>query len=176
MTPHRRLAVVALIVAMTVVACDYSPTEPGPGGPANPTFRATLSSANEVPAVTNAEAGASGVMNVTINATRDAAGTLTAATFDFSGTLTGFPAGTAITAAHIHTGATGVIGGFVVNLALSPGEITLSNGSGTIVKNGVTASLDTVNQIIANPAGFYFNAHTALNGGGAVRGQLVRTN
>jgi hypothetical protein len=29
-------------------------------------------------------------------------------------------------------------------------------------------------QIIDNPAGYYFNVHTALNPGGAVRGQLVR--
>ena len=28
--------------------------------------------------------------------------------------------------------------------------------------------------IAANPAGFYFNVHTPLNPGGAVRGQLVK--
>ena len=28
--------------------------------------------------------------------------------------------------------------------------------------------------IVANPAGFYFNVHTAINPGGAVRGQLVK--
>ncbi len=176
MTRFFSIAALALTVALSATACDDSPTEPDPGGTPNPTFRATLNAANEVPPITNAEAGASGVMNITINATRDSAGTITAATFDFNGTLTGFPAGTAITLAHIHTGAAGVVGGVVVNLALSPGEITLPNGSGTIVKNGITAPLDIVNQIIANPAAFYFNAHTALNGGGAVRGQLVRTN
>jgi hypothetical protein len=30
-----------------------------------------------------------------------------------------------------------------------------------------------INAILNNPAGYYFNVHTALNGGGAVRGQLV---
>jgi len=29
--------------------------------------------------------------------------------------------------------------------------------------------------IMANPAAYYFNVHTALNQGGAVRGQLTRT-
>jgi hypothetical protein len=33
---------------------------------------------------------------------------------------------------------------------------------------------EVMNNILANPAGFYFNAHTVLNPGGAVRGQLVR--
>jgi hypothetical protein len=28
--------------------------------------------------------------------------------------------------------------------------------------------------IVSNPAGYYFNVHTQLNGGGAIRGQLVR--
>ena len=30
--------------------------------------------------------------------------------------------------------------------------------------------------IINNPAGFYFNAHSTLNPGGVVRGQLVKVN
>jgi hypothetical protein len=29
-------------------------------------------------------------------------------------------------------------------------------------------------QIINNPAGFYFNAHSTLNPGGVARGQLVK--
>mgnify|MGYP006201298205 CR=1 FL=1 len=102
------------------------------------------------------------------------AGAITAATANFSGTLTGFPAGTALTAAHIHTGAAGSNGGPVVNLALTPGEITLATGGGTITKNGITVSVADANAMIANPAGFYFNAHTAANPGGAVRGQLAR--
>jgi hypothetical protein len=174
MTRFFSIAALVLTVALSATACDDSPTEPGTTP--NPTFRATLTAANEVPPVTNAEAGASGVMNITINATRDAAGTITAATADFNGTLTGFPAGTAITGAHIHPGVAGVNGGVAVSLALTAGEITLPNGSGSIVKNGIAMTVDQANQIIANPAAFYFNAHTVLNSGGAVRGQLVRTN
>ena len=73
----------------------------------NPTFRATLSSSNEVPPVTNAEAGSGGTMDITIVATSDSAGAIIAAGVNFSGTLSTFPDGTVITAAHIHTGATG---------------------------------------------------------------------
>lgn len=177
MTRSLSLAALMLAVALSATACDDDPpTTPSPNVIPNPTFRATLSPANEVPPVTGTEANASGVMNITINATRDTAGTIIAAVVDFSGTLTGFPAGTGITAAHIHPGVAGVNGGPVVNLALTAGEITLTNGSGTITKNGVALSVDLANQIINNPAAFYFNAHTATNTGGAVRGQLVRTN
>ena len=48
----------------------------------------------------------------------------------------------------------------------------LTNGSGTFSFDGVTASADVITQILANPQNFYFNAHTTLNGGGAIRGQL----
>ncbi len=172
-------AILCLTVGLVVSACDdNSPGAPPTGGGniPNPTFRATLSPANEVPPVTNADAGASGTMDITIVATRDAAGTIIAAGVNFSGTLTGFPAGTVITASHIHTGAAGATGGPVVSLALTPGEITLATGGGSIVKSNLPVTIDLANQIIANPAAFYFNAHTAANPGGAVRGQLVRTN
>jgi hypothetical protein len=168
-------AIAVLALTFTASACDDSPTNPS-GNQPNPEFRAQLLSSNEVPPVTNADAGATGTMNITFNLTRDANGTITAATVDFTGTFAGFPPGTSFTAAHIHTGGPGAIGGPVVSLALSPGEFTFPNGSGSLTKTGVSANVADVNAIIANPAGFYFNAHTAANPGGAVRGQLVRIN
>ena len=175
---YRLFLLLALTATVGVLgACDDdNPSGPSGGSATMYTFRANLTSGNEVPPVTNAEAGASGVMDITLNVTRDAAGAITGATSNFSGTLTGFPANTAITAAHIHTGVAGVNGGPVVNLALSPGDIVLANGGGAISRNNITVSADTANQLIANPAAFYFNAHTALNPGGAVRGQLARVN
>ena len=175
----RLISATALCLAFGLVsaACD----DDGPGapptnnGPTTVTFRATLTAANEVPPVTNVEANASGVMDITLNLTRDAAGTITAATANFTGTLTGFPAGTALTAAHIHTGAAGATGGPIVNLGLSAGEIALATGAGGLSKTGITVSAANAEAIIANPAGFYFNAHPAANPGGAVRGQLIRT-
>lgn len=167
-----------LTVGLAASACD---DDNGPGAPptdtyVDPTFRATLSAANEVPPVGNAESGGTGTMDITINATHDGAGNIIAATVSFNGTLASFPPGTVITAAHIHGGAAGSNGGILVNLGLTAGEITLTTGSGAIVKNAIALSVDLANQIIANPSAFYFNAHTALNPGGAVRGQLVRTN
>jgi hypothetical protein len=35
--------------------------------------------------------------------------------------------------------------------------------------------VDQANSILANPAGFYLNIHTAANPGGVARGQLTRT-
>jgi hypothetical protein len=41
-------------------------------------------------------------------------------------------------------------------------------------KQGVTVTADEANSILANPASFYLNIHTAANPGGVARGQLVR--
>jgi hypothetical protein len=175
---RRFLSYLTLGLAVAAVSScgSKTPTTPTPTPIPNPTFRATLLPSNEVPPVSNSETSVSGTMNITINATRDAAGTITAATVDFSGSVTGFPAGSAVTAAHIHPGAAGVNGGFIINLGLAAGEIPLTSGTGTITKTGISATVDQVNQIINNPAGFYFNVHSSLNGGGVARGQLVRTN
>ncbi len=175
---RRSLFLVAVLaLAVGAASCDDSPTNPSPGGnQPNPQFRAQLLSSNEVPPVTNQDAGATGTMNITFNVTRDASGAITAGTVDFTGTFAGFPAGTALTLAHIHTGAAGVNGSPIVNLALSPGAITFPNGTGSLTKTGISASVNDLNAMIANPAGFYFNAHTSANPGGAVRGQLVRIN
>jgi hypothetical protein len=155
-------------------ACNNSTTPTTPSATPAPKFTATLLPINEVPPVTNAEASGSGVMTITLNLTKDAAGNITAATADFNGTTTGFPNGTTLTAAHIHPGVAGVNGSPVVNLGLAAGEITFPTGSGTITKTNITMTVDQANSIIANPAAFYFNIHTALNGGGVARGQLVK--
>lgn len=170
-------AILCLSAGLFVSACDDSTGAP-PSGPniPNPTFRATLSPANEVPPVTNAEAGASGSMDITIVATRDVTGAITSASVNFNGTVSGFPAGSTVNIAHIHPGVAGSNGSILVNTGLVPGEVSLSSGNGTIVKNGVGINIETANQLIANPSAFYFNVHTALNPGGALRGQLVRTN
>jgi hypothetical protein len=139
-------------------------------------FTATLSALNEVPALasTNAEIGARGNATITMHVTRDAAGAITAGTVDVVATFTGFPNGTIATVAHIHTGAAGVGGGVLVAMVPSAGEVTMPNGSGSYVHSGFAISpIDSANLIIANPAGFYFNVHTQVNPGGAVRGQLV---
>jgi hypothetical protein len=171
----KRLAIAVSILALAISACDNKTTSPTQTPAAAPKFTATLLASNEVPAITNADAGASGTMTITFNLTKDAGGNITAATADFSGTYSGFPTGSSLTASHIHTGASGATGGVLVNTAITAGEITFPAGSGTLNKTGIPLTVDQANAILNNPAGYYFNSHTALNPGGAVRGQLVRT-
>jgi hypothetical protein len=149
-----------------------------PAAASNPNqfkFTAALSPANEVPPVTNAEAGGRGTATITMNVTKDTAGTITAATFDFTVDVTGFPANTPITAAHIHPGAAGSNGGALVSMGLGAGEIVLVNGAQVITKTNLTGGTAAQAQdMINNPGNWYFNIHSSLNGGGVARGQLVK--
>jgi hypothetical protein len=172
MTSRLPLLGLTFALALTAACNDKNPTTPTP---VDPKFTATLNAANEVPPVTNADAGATGTATITFHLTKDAAGNITAATADFAAPVQGFPAGTTITAAHIHTGAAGVGGSVVWNTTATAGDVPLTNGAGTLTKvNIAPADLSTAQAIINNPAGFYFNVHTSLNTGGAIRGQLVK--
>lgn len=167
----------ALTLAVFAAGCDDEPT--GPSNTNNPRFTAGLLASNEVPAVTNADQGATGTATVTFNLTRDGAGNITAATADFTVALQGFPAGTTLAAGHIHTGAAGVNGGIIWDIPFAAGDIALANGSVTFTRTGSTPRNNDVSvaqAIVNNPAGFYVNIHTPLNPGGAIRGQLVRSN
>jgi len=63
----------------------------------------------------------------------------------------------------------------LVDTGLTPAAaIAIVNGTGTLTFNGVTVDPTAAENIISNPAGFYFNVHSAANPGGVVRGQLVR--
>jgi hypothetical protein len=170
----KRLFFLLTAVLLIAPACsDDNPTTPSL--PTDPRFTATLLPANEVPPVSNAEQSGTGTVTITLHITRDAAQTITAATADFQVTLTGFPPGTPITAAHIHNARAGLVGGTTNNLGLAPGEVVLgANGSGTFTKNGITFnSLTHVQNILNDFNGFYFNVHSTLNPGGVARGQLT---
>lgn len=169
----KRLLFVLTAVLVFAPACsDDSPTQPS--APTDPRFTATLLPANEVPPVSNAEASGTGTLVMTLHITRDAAQTITAATADFQVTLTGFPAGTPVTAAHIHNARAGSNGGTTNTLGIAPGEIVLTNGSGSFTKNGITFnSLTHVQNILNDFTGFYFNVHSTSNPGGFARGQLT---
>jgi len=170
----KRFSLLIAALAVLVSGCGSS-TPAAPTTPTNPTFTATLLPANEVPAIVGAEATGSGTATVTIVTTKDGAGNVTAATATFVVNLSGFPAGTPINIAHIHNGAAGVNAGVVINSGLTAGQTTLTNGSGTFTAANLTITpVDIANQILANPAGFYFNVHSTLNPGGVARGQLVR--
>jgi hypothetical protein len=171
-----RTFVLGLALALSVAACSDKSTSPS-SNPNQPKFSAGLLASNENPPVTNADSGGTGTVTVTMNLTKDAGGTITDAPADFTVQLQGFPAGTVLTGAHIHPGPVGVNGGVIWNLALGAGEIVLANGSTTFTKTAVRPTdLVTAQAIINNPAGFYFNVHTQVNPGGAVRGQLASSN
>ena len=171
-----RLSCFALVVGLAVSGCSKSTTSASTTA-APPKFTATLSPANEVPAITNADSTGSGVATITLNVTKDSAGNITAATADFAVTLTGFTAGTTLTGAHIHPGAAGTTGSVIVNTTLASGEVVLANGAGGINKTSIAISDPAVAQAIINtPSAYYFNVHTSLNTGGAIRAQLVRAN
>ena len=69
-----------------------------------------------------------------------------------------------VTLTHIHRGAVGVSGPPVVDFV--PG------GLGSLSKC-VLADSAVIDEIAANPAGFYFNVHTTAFGAGAVRGNFA---
>ena len=165
--------------AAPTVAATASPT-PVPTPQTKFVFTAELKPSNEVPPIANAEASCTGKGTFTLNTTKDAAGAVTAATAVFETDITGCPAGTEINIGHIHKAAAGVNGGVVVNSGLAKGELTLTGGAGKINKTaavvdagGLTAAA-LATDIIANPAGYYMNWHSTLNGGGVIRGQLVK--
>jgi hypothetical protein len=164
---------VVLAVAFSAVACDDdNPVTPTPSG--QTLFTAQLLPGNEVPPVTNADASASGAMSLTLNVVRDSAQQITSATGDFTVRMIGFPAPTTLTGAHIHGGRAGVNAGIVVNLQIAGAETQLASGSGTITRTGQTIDPVVAQNMINDPAAFYFNVHTTLNTGGAIRSQLVK--
>ncbi len=170
----RRLAACAFVMAVASWGCsDKTPTSPNA---LKPTFTADLRPSNEVPAITGAEAGGSGTATITFDVTRDAANNITAGTVTFVVNLTGFPAGTPFNIAHIHQAAAGTNGSVVISTTLAAGEVTANaSGAATFTKSGVSADPALLQQIINNPAGFYFNVHSTANPGGVARGQLVKT-
>jgi hypothetical protein len=149
-----------------------SPAAPSDEARTTTTFTVPLSAANEVPAIANADANASGTATITLNVTKDASGAVTSATADFQITVTGFPAGTTVTDAHVHNAPAGSNGGVVINTTLTPGQLVIADGAGSVTKNGINVPADRAAAILGNPSAHYFNVHTALNPDGAVRGQL----
>ena len=175
----KRVVMLALVLAFGI-SCDDSPTSPSDPNVAR--FTAILLPSNEVPAITNADVTASGTMQLTMTVTRDSANNITGATYDFAVNYTGFPANTTLTGAHIHAGTAGNNTPVVVGLPLTASDTAVATGQGAIIKPGLSSTSATVpaatvaQGIFNNPAGNYFNIHTTINTGGAIRGQLVRAN
>jgi hypothetical protein len=166
----------SIVGVIAVIALSVSCNSPLTPRPTTVVFTAQLSPANEVPPVTNADASASGTVTITIHdITYGDGSSATAGVADFQVSVSNFPLATNLTAAHIHTGTIGVAGAVVLDTGLSAsGGMFLATGSGSFSRTGIAVTGDLINQFTANPASFYFNVHTSLNGTGAIRGQLVK--
>jgi hypothetical protein len=173
----KRASVLAIVTALFAVGCgSSSDSTTAPTTPANPniTFTATLLPSNEVPAIPNpAEGTSSGTATIVFVPTKDAAGNITSAVGTASVAMQGFPAGSTITLAHIHTGAAGVGGGVFIGF-IPAANIPVVNGAASFSQTN-NATGDQLTTLMNNPAGFYFNVHTQQNPAGVMRGQLVRT-
>jgi len=138
-------------VATTAPTASPSPT------PSN-VFKAELKTSNEVPPITDAEASCSGTGTLTL--------TGTTAKFDVS--ITGCPASAVINIGHIHEAAAGVNGSVVIDSTLKAGELTLTAGAVTFSRTNTNADPAVIARLLANPAGFYMNFHSAVHGGGVI--------
>jgi hypothetical protein len=163
-------------VAPTTAPTTAPTVAPTPTPQLKFTFNADLKTTNEVPAIANAEASCSGKGTFTLDTTKDGTGKITAAVAGFNLTVTGCPANTMLTLFHIHQAAAGVNGGVkVTGKGDAANPIVLATGAtaAAIVVSNVTVDPVLANDIITGPAGFYFNVHSTVNGGGVIRGQLT---
>ena len=163
----KRLATAVAILALGAAGCGGSNNNGTPTQPSNiRVFTVQLSSQNENPPITNAEAPARGTAVITFHTDTNL--------IDFNVSLTGLTATSAVNLAHIHgpNAPAGVNAGVLVSTGLTAGQVVLSNGAGTFSFPSVSTTAANVQAILAAPQNFYFNVHTSLNGGGAVRGQL----
>ena len=169
----RRFAILGL--ALALFACD----DDNPAGPSNSgpiVFTAELRASNEVPAISNDERGAQGTATITFNVPRDAQGNITGdGTWTIQTVVSGFTDSSVIRAAHIHNGVAGQNAGIFIDTGVNAvNPIPVSSGSTTVNIEQAFLLGARAQAVLDNPAGHYFNMHTPLNGGGALRGQLTR--
>src|SRR5712691_2463883 len=172
---HRQIALFAIASSVFLAAACGSDQTTAPSA-APLVFSALLSPSNEVPPAGGTESAGHGAVQDQFDVTRDAAGAITAATGTFYFQLTGYPPGTTIVGAHIHPAPAGTNGPVIISTGLATANTRVldNNGSGDFTFQGVFADPAQVQQIINNPAAFYFNVHSTTNAGGFSRGQLVR--
>lgn len=146
----RTNAVVAALIGAMLLGCD---DDDDPAGPELVTLNAAMTGAAEVPGPGDTDGA--GTAEITLEDDGNEV------CWDLSVSNLTLPA----TAAHIHAGATGAAGDPVVTLS-APDAAGMATGC-------VDADDSIVDDIIANPGGFYVNVHTSDFAAGAVRGQLT---
>lgn len=164
-----RLAAIAAVI--TAVACKTDSTTAVVPVSKIVTFKATLNGAAEVPATTSNGTG-------TFTATLDTATNV----FTYDMTYTGLTGN--VTAGHIHGPAAATASaGTTINFGTLPGA-TFIVGATSGTAHG-TATLNAATQITAAVSGdslkkllfaglTYANIHSSTNGGGEIRGQILK--
>ena len=145
---QRRMLLGAAALALGLTACESEEV-----------FVATLSGANEVPAVTS---NGTGMATFTLIDNTTLTYELSVSDLD------------SVTAAHIHVGEAGIAGGVIRNLFTGPTtglDFTGSLASGTIAE-ATGMSFDSLMVRMRNGT-LYTNVHTRRNGGGEIRGQIL---
>jgi hypothetical protein len=170
----RLILLLPLAVVLAATACDNDDDSPTDPSDETVTFLAQLSPGSEIPAVTGVEAAGSGTVRIVLRLDRNSSNTITDAQADFQVTLAGFPPNTPLTMAHIHEGEADEVGDIVVNTNLAAGQVTLTTGATTFAREDINVPPTLAQQIINEPADFYFNVHSSLNPSGMARGQLVK--
>ncbi|BDC51494.1 hypothetical protein F183_A38100 [Bryobacterales bacterium F-183] len=136
-----------------------------------------MSGANEVPPTTVTATGrATAVIYRSVNSD----GVTTSANIIFDIAYLGFPADTVFTGLHLHAGAAGANGPVTIDSGMTNPTPAAANGNGFLryalevdmARNGAVA---TIENVFNNPSAIYMNLHTTANPGGAIRGQLMRT-
>jgi hypothetical protein len=155
--------VAALASVAAFVACGSDSTTTVDTTP-TVTYTSQMSAANEKPNTNSS------------TATGTATYTLKGNTLSFVVTVNGLtgPA----TASHIHVGAAAVAGPVIVPFvtgSVQSGNVT----SGTIdlsttVSNGTSTITGDSLKVLLNNGNAYTNVHTAANGGGEIRGQIIK--
>lgn len=129
---------------------------------------AVMTGSNETPVpLVN---GAYGIATVTVN--------LATQTVTWNIDVWNLPSG--MSAGHFHVGGPGVGGPTVVNLVFSPGISNDFNLSGSATTptaglrpdQGIRSWEDFLQAVVGGQT--YLNIHTAVNGGGEIRGQVLR--
>lgn len=137
-------------------------------------FEAPLSPSSENPPIEGVGVGGNAV--VLVHMTRNSSGALTRAIVDFHIDFN-TEAPINIFAMHIHRAARGANGGVVIDSIFGT-AVDFEAGPHRLFRQNIVTSTDglaVVEDLLANPAGFYVNMHSSVNRGGVVRGQLMRT-
>lgn len=158
---------VSLLTCATGLLADTAESYP---------FIANMTTANEVPATT---VNARGNALIWVHVIRDPKGNIASGSVDFN-VAYNFATPTSIVGLHIHGGAAGANGSVLIDTGISAAApLTMDPSGKAVVSKQVqfpgapNPTLAVIQDLLANPAGYYVNLHTPENPGGAIRSQLA---